>query len=119
MIRVALVAAAALALAGSAGGAGKALTFVGVSADEYTLLLSRDKVREGETLIELANFGEDPHDLNLQRAGATKVFDLGNVLPDQRGELQVRLKPGRYVLWCSYADHRALGMEALLAVKRK
>ena len=29
------------------------------------------------------------------------------------------MKPGRYRLWCSLADHRALGMQTVLRVRRR
>ena len=90
---------------------------VQVVAKEYSLGLSRTVVRSGPAVIELANFGEDPHDLRLQRVGARHVAGLGVVAPGGRAELSLNLPPGRYSLWCSVANHRALGMRAVLVVK--
>ncbi len=69
-------------------------------------------------MIELANFGMDPHDLRLQRVGAKHIAGLGEVAPGTRADLDLKLAPGRYLLWCSIANHRALGMRATLVVTR-
>jgi plastocyanin len=90
---------------------------VQVVAKEYSFGLSRTVVRSGPAVVQLANFGEDPHDLRLQRVGARHVAGLGVVAPGGRAELSLNLPPGRYSLWCSVANHRALGMRAVLVVK--
>jgi plastocyanin len=92
---------------------------VQVVAREYSFSLSRLQVRAGTALIELANFGQDPHDLRVQRVGAKHVAGLGVVAPGKRGELTVRLAPGRYSFWCSVANHRQLGMRTTLVVTRR
>ena len=48
-----------------------------------------------------------------------QTFALGDVAPDDSADLRTTLATGRYVLWCSIADHRALGMEARLVLKKK
>ena len=67
--------------------------------------------------MQLANFGEDEHDLRLRRIGGTKVYRVGTVAPGRVRELEARFLPGRFRLWCSLADHRARGMRATLLVK--
>ena len=69
-------------------------------------------------MIQLANYGEDPHDLRLRRVGGTRVYAIGIVTPGDVGELDARLLPGTYRLWCSLANHAALGMRTKLLVKR-
>ena len=91
---------------------------VQVVAREYSFSLSRMQVRAGTAVIELANFGQDPHDLRVQRIGARHIAGLGVVSPGKRGELTVRLAPGRYSFWCSVANHRQLGMHTTLVVTR-
>jgi hypothetical protein len=91
---------------------------VQVVAREYSLTLSRVKVRAGSALIELDNFGQDPHDLRVQRRGARHIAGLGVVPPGARALLSLHLPPGRYSFWCSVADHRARGMRATLIVTR-
>ena len=64
-----------------------------------------------------ANFGQDAHDLRLQRVGGTKVYGWPVAQPGQVEDRELRLRAGRYRLWCSLANHRALGMLATLIVK--
>ncbi len=87
-------------------------------ADEFTLMLSRTSVPNKRVKIELANFGEDPHDLRLRRFHGTRTFKIGETLPGEQTTKTFRLAPGRYRLWCSIADHRELGMRATLRVRR-
>jgi plastocyanin len=91
---------------------------VQVVAKEYSFVLSRVHVRAGAATIELVNHGQDPHDLRLQRAGSRHIAGLGVVAPGRRADLSLKLAPGRYSLWCSVANHRALGMHATLVVTR-
>ncbi len=89
-----------------------------VSADEFRYALSRQSLKAGPAILELVNFGEDVHDLRLRRAGGTRTYRIGRVLPGKVGELEARLLPGRFTLWCSVADHRKRGMVARLVVRR-
>ena len=90
---------------------------VPVGADEFGYTLSRASIKAGPAVVQLANFGEDEHDLRLRRIGGTKVYRLGTVAPGDVRELEARFLPGRFRLWCSLADHRARGMRATLLVK--
>jgi hypothetical protein len=91
---------------------------LGVSAKEFHLVLSRPAVKSGRVEIELQNDGEDVHDLRLRRIGGTRTYRMPVTKPDSRTTIEVALLPGRYRLWCSVADHRQLGMQAVLRVKR-
>jgi plastocyanin len=93
-------------------------TRVQVVAKEYSFGLSRLHVKAGTATFELANFGEDPHDLRIQRVGARHIAGTPVVAPGDRADLTVKLAPGRYSFWCSIANHRALGMRATLVVTR-
>ncbi len=106
------------ALLASAVGAAPAPARVQVVADEFSYALSRQTVKAGPALIELANFGEDEHDLRLRRVGGTRTYRIGKVLPGERATLEAKLAPGTFRLWCSLGDHRARGMSATLRVKR-
>jgi plastocyanin len=103
-------------LAGTLTIGGSAPARVQVVAKEYSFSLSRLHVKAGSATIELANFGQDPHDLRLQRSGARHIAGLGVVAPGKRADLSLQLLPGRYSLWCSVGNHRALGMRATLVV---
>jgi hypothetical protein len=91
---------------------------LGVSAKEFHLTLSRPAVKAGVVEIELQNVGEDPHDLRIRRVGGSHTFTVPLVDPGKRRTIAIRMRPGSYRLWCSVADHRAVGMQALLRVRR-
>ena len=90
---------------------------VQVGADEFGYTLSRASILSGPAIVQLANFGEDEHDLRLRRAGGTRTYRIGKVRPGKLGELEARFLAGRFTLWCSLADHRRRGMSATLVVK--
>jgi len=111
----------AIALAVLLLGTGTAAAYptrVQAVADEFSLVLSRTSVPNKRVKIELANFGEDPHDLRLRRVGGTRTFVIPETLPGERITRTFDLRPGRYQLWCSIADHRERGMRATLRVRR-
>ena len=91
---------------------------VQVGADEFGYALSRPSIKAGPAIVQLANFGEDEHDLRLQRIGGTRLYRIATVRPGRVGELEARFLPGRFRLWCSLADHRARGMRATLVVSK-
>jgi len=88
-----------------------------VSASEFRLTLSRQSIRRGTAIIELVNYGQDDHDLALRRVGGARTYRIGLVHPGKTGELDTRLRAGRYAVWCTLADHRARGMRATLLVR--
>ena len=90
-----------------------------ISADEFGLTLSRSSIRSGPAILELVNYGEDDHDLALRRIGGTRTYRIGIVRPGKTAELEARLRPGRFNLWCTLPDHRKRGMRATLLVVSK
>jgi hypothetical protein len=113
-----LVFAAAAATAFVPQAAAPAPARLGVSAREFHPVLSRASVKAGVVVIELQNDGEDVHDLRMRRIGGVHTFRFPLTNPGDRSELAVHLRPGRYSLWCSVADHAQLGMRAVLRVRR-
>ncbi len=91
---------------------------LGVSAKEFHLVLSRPSVKAGHVEIELQNDGEDVHDLRLRRIGGTRTYFVPGTKPGRRRTIEISLLSGSYRLWCSIADHRALGMQTVLRVRR-
>jgi hypothetical protein len=92
---------------------------VQVAADEFQLVLSRSVVPAGPAIVGLVNFGEDDHDLALRRrAAGARTWKVRTVVPGAFRERKLRLVAGRYSLWCTLADHRALGMRATLKVRQ-
>ena len=92
---------------------------VQVTAKEFFLALSRGSIASGPAIVELVNFGEDAHDLRLERVGGTRVYRTPVVQAGDYYDLAVTLGPGRYRLWCGIANHRQLGMKAVLTVARR
>lgn len=92
--------------------------YLGVTAREYTLVLSRGLLGAGAQTIELDNRGEDPHDLVIRPEGSAVVlYDFDEVESGHVQTWPTALAAGRYELVCSIAGHEALGMKASLEVR--
>jgi plastocyanin len=92
---------------------------VQIVAQEFRFSLSRRTIKAGLAVLELRNMGEDAHDLVLQRADGTRVVVRWPVAqPGAVVDREVRLRPGTYRFVCTVANHRALGMQATLRVRR-
>lgn len=113
MKTLSFVAVAAVAV----GFGGGAPARVQVVAHEFSYQLSRTQLKPGSATIELANFGQDAHDLRVQRVGERHIAGTPVVQAGGRAELTVTLRPGRYRFWCSLGDHRARGMSAVVVVR--
>ncbi len=112
-----LALAAAGALLGAAQGA-PAPQRMQVTEDEWSLALSRQRLRPGIALIEVFNLGQDAHDLVLQRrAPGARAVRVPRLDYFQRRTIRVRLAAGTYALWCSLPRHRERGMSATLRVR--
>jgi hypothetical protein len=88
-----------------------------VEAREYRFTLSRTVLKTGPAIIQLADRGEDPHDLRLARIGAKRTATISQVLPGGLGEWRGRLTRGRYRLYCTLPGHAKLGMHAVITVR--
>jgi uncharacterized cupredoxin-like copper-binding protein len=88
-----------------------------VESREFNLVLSRQSVKAGNAIVQLANRGEDPHDLRVRRVGGRGGGSVAETLPGEVGEWEGRLRRGRYRLWCTLEGHRGLGMRAVLRVR--
>jgi hypothetical protein len=94
-------------------------TPVGVGLREYRLSPYRDVVRPGIVKFNLTNFGEDPHDLVVRTLSGRIVARVPEVAPGARRTARIRFRrAGRFVLFCSVADHDGRGMHARLKVSR-
>ena len=92
---------------------------VQVVAQEFSFTLSRRKVKAGKVIIELVNHGQDTHDLDIEKVGSKHVFHFPKVEPGHYVDKELTLKPGMYHLWCAIANHKMLGMHAMLRVVRR
>ncbi len=113
---VAAALAAAVVLVPAAAPAPVYPNRVQVTAKEFFFAVSRRTIPAGPAIVELVNFGEDPHDLRLQRTGGAHIAGTPVVQPGAYFDLSTKLLPGKYLLWCSIANHRRLGMQATLIV---
>lgn len=88
-----------------------------VRAAEFYFVLSRPKVRTGELTVELNNYGEDPHDLNIRAEGDEgPPLQIPETESLQRSTARFELPAGKYRLWCSLPEHDEKGMHATLVV---
>jgi plastocyanin len=94
------------------------ITRVQVTGKEFFYALSRRTVVPGTAIVQFVNFGEDPHDMRIRRVGGTRTYRTPLVQPGGYFDVELKLAPGRYRLWCSVANHEALGMKALLTVRK-
>ena len=93
-----------------------------VTADEWMLVASRQRVAAGKLEIQLYNRGEDVHDLAARRVDRDgsrvgRTFRVRETRPGDLGEATWRLKSGKYSLWCTLPGHRAAGMRATLRAR--
>ena len=86
-------------------------------ADEFFLNGSRRAGPSGRWRFQFRNNGEDDHDLRVRRSGGAIVASSLIVHPGGLQTVQVRLRPGRYTLFCSLSDHEARGMSWSLVVR--
>jgi hypothetical protein len=88
-------------------------------ASEFHIGASRKSAPAGVLVAELKNNGQDDHDLAVRNAHGQVIASTGVVRHGALGRLRVRLRPGRYVLVCTLADHEALGMRSVLVVRAR
>jgi hypothetical protein len=115
---VAVVAGPALGARSTA----KAPAHLLVYAQEWSLWPSRTSLPQGAVSVQLWNRGEDAHDLRIRRwrggrmvgaiDGAVKVTLSGGL-----SQASWKLKPGRYMLYCSMPGHYMKGMHTLITVR--
>lgn len=89
-----------------------------VFADEYHLKPSRRVVPAGRLVVQLANIGEDDHNLAVRAANGHILAITRDTWPDAVSTLRVRLKPGRYWLVCTIPGHEGHGMVTPFTMRR-
>jgi uncharacterized cupredoxin-like copper-binding protein len=111
-----LACAAALLAAVSAGSAATAPTAVAVTEREWRLSLGRLAVPHGPVRFNVANFGQDDHDVVIRRNGR-QYGASGRIAAGGRKSFTVNLPRGVYYVLCSLPGHRSLGMVSKLTVR--
>jgi uncharacterized cupredoxin-like copper-binding protein len=127
MLRVVLVVAASLALAGcggsysgssgSTGGtAGASKQTVSISESEFKLSPSTVNVDQaGKVTFRVKNTGTVTHALEIEGKGVEE--ETGSISPGQSKTLTVDLsKDGEYEMYCPIDSHRDKGMEGTIQV---
>lgn len=95
----------------TAGGTGP----MTVTLSDFEISPDEDSFSAGTYVVSVVNDGSSTHDLVIERDG-TQVAVLDPVVPGRSGTLTVTLDPGEYVVFCSIANHRAMGMETTIEV---
>jgi plastocyanin len=88
----------------------------GVTAVDYSLELEGKTLRAGSYEVEFSNDGSSLHNLVVARDGEPVAQTDGEVSPGDSDTFTVQLDPGRYVFFCSVANHRSMGMEVTVEV---
>jgi plastocyanin len=107
----------------AAGGDGTAAPSVlparlGVVAREWSLTLSKATLTAGPAKVELQNFGEDAHNLRIERTDRTGTpLDVPETEAGERTTATGTLRAGEYKVYCALPGHDAAGMHARLVVR--
>lgn len=107
---------------------------VRVAVKDFRIKLSRTRVRAGEVRFVVKNRGPDTHEVLIARTSAALPLRADNITVDEDAlepvtvdeveaeapgaerVLAVKLRPGRYELFCNMAGHYLGGMRVRLAV---
>jgi hypothetical protein len=116
--RAALLLALAAATAPAAAAAPRG-TAVGVGEREWRVSPYRPRVPAGVVRFNVHNYGEDGHDLAVRTRAGRVLGAAPEIRPGAGRTLRVRLRRGRYTLFCTLAGHEARGMRARLVVTRR
>lgn len=84
---------------------------------EWSIRLSRTKVKPGTVRVEFVNLGEDDHDLAVTRKGGSTVR-FSEIRPKEREVKTIKVRKGSYVFWCTLDGHKSRGMRSVLKVRR-
>ena len=92
-------------------------TALAVNEHEWDIQLTHAVVAAGPVRLNLANRGEDDHDVSI--VDAAGVLHQTLLPPGQEASVVVTLAPGSYRLYCSLQDglHDFYGMHATLLVR--
>jgi plastocyanin len=116
---IATVAATLALLAGPTAGTPPA-TAVGMSAREFSFGVYRSRVPTGSVRLNIHNFGEDLHDLQVRGPNGYRSSVTPEIEPGETISFRVRLRrPGRYLFICLQPGHAARGMKAHITVRKR
>ena len=91
---------------------------LGVTAREWSLVLSRQTVAPGSVSVQLQNFGEDAHNLRIERVDGTGTpLNVPLAESGEQKSASGTLGAGEYKVYCALPGHDAMGMHATLEVR--
>jgi plastocyanin len=90
---------------------------VQVDEGEWYVRPSRKKLGAGSVEVNITNFGEDAHDLAIDRNGTS--YGKVDLAPGDTKQLIADLPAGTYKLYCTLqnGDHEAAGMKSTITVE--
>jgi hypothetical protein len=91
-------------------------TKLGVVAREWSLVLSRSTLPAGQAVVQLQNFGEDAHNLRIERVDGGGSFDVPLAESGELQKAEGAVTAGDYRIYCTLPGHDAQGMHARLTV---
>ena len=81
-------------------------------------MLSRQTLAAGPAIVQLQNFGEDAHNLRVERVdGSGAPLDVPLAEAGERQSASGTLAAGTYKVYCALPGHDAIGMHATLDVR--
>ena len=90
-----------------------------VDEQEWSVVPTHDPVAAGTVQFNVANYGQDQHDLAVVAPDGQIVAQTGLIDPQGTATLTASLAPGTYTLECTlfgHHEHYSLGMHATLVV---
>ena len=72
--------------------------------------------RRGRLTLRVRDAGRLPHNISIRGRGGERVV-VSTMLPGERDQATITLKPGSYRLFCAIANHEELGQYATLHVR--
>ena len=90
---------------------------ISVKAFEFGFILSTTSLAPGDTIAELNNSGEDPHDLHIQQVEGGPETVFPETLPSTFNRVRFETETGTYRLGCSLPFHAERGMDTSIEVR--
>jgi plastocyanin len=120
LVRIAtLLAVLALAGCGSAGAPVRTSSpSFTVTLDDYLIRPQEIRVPKGHPLtITVFNHGRLGHTFRIRRGATHVLLAITTIQPGQSKTATIKLKPGKYTMFCALANHEELGMSGKLTVR--
>ncbi len=101
----------------SAGGGRVQGTAVTATENEWSIHLSRTSFTPGRYTFTAQNAGRTTHSLAISGPGLPET-QTHPLTPGSTAQLTVTLRAGSYELWCPIDEHKGLGMDTHIEVRK-